>query len=102
LLRRLTKHAKALQALLAFQLPFPIIRHYLWRIHDVRLWFPRVMLDSITLPGNLIEGFGVFNAPKSMFKNRLHLILESAFHFDWRRWGLYPAVFPVQLMRSDT
>jgi hypothetical protein len=34
------------------------------RIRDVRLWLPRVMLDSITLPGNLIKGPGVFNAPK--------------------------------------
>jgi hypothetical protein len=37
-----------------------------------------VMLDSITLLGNLIIGFGVPTAPKSMLKNRLHLILELA------------------------
>jgi hypothetical protein len=42
------------------------------------------MLDTITLPGNLVIGFRVLNAPKSMLKNRFHLILESAFHFNWR------------------
>jgi hypothetical protein len=62
---------------------------------------PRVMLESITLPGNLIVGLGVLNAPKSMLKNRFHLILERAFHFNWRRWGLYPAVFPVRLKKRD-
>jgi hypothetical protein len=51
---------------LLFSLPFPIIRHYLLRIHDVRLRLPRVMLDSITLPGNLVVGLGVLNASKSM------------------------------------
>jgi hypothetical protein len=82
-----------------FSLPFPIIRHYLRCIHDVRLRLPRVMLDFITLPGNLIVGLGVLNAPKSMLKNRFHLILERAFHFNWRRWGLYPTVFPVRLTK---
>src|SRR3569623_352800 len=77
---------------LLFGLPFPVIRHYFWRIHDVRLRLPRVMLDSITLPGNLIKGFGVLKAPKSMLYDRFHLILERTFHFNWRRWGLYPAV----------
>jgi hypothetical protein len=32
-----------------------------------------------------------------MLKNRLHLILESAFHLNGRWWGLHPTVFPVQL-----
>jgi hypothetical protein len=54
---------------LLFSQPLPIIRHYLRRIHDVRLWLPRVMLDSIILPGNLIIGLGVPSAPKSMLKN---------------------------------
>jgi hypothetical protein len=82
---------------LLFGLPFPIIRHNFRRIHDVRLRISRIMLDTITLPDNLVIGFRVLNAPKSMLKNRFHLILESAFHFNWRRWGLYPAAFPVRL-----
>src|SRR6478609_7028964 len=57
---------------LLFGLPFPIIRQHFRRIHDVRLRFPRIMLDTITLPGNLVIGFRVLNAPKSMLKNRLH------------------------------
>jgi hypothetical protein len=82
---------------LLFGLPFPIIRHNFRRIHDVRLRISRIMLDTITLPDNLVIGFRVLNAPKSMLKNRFHLILESAFHFNWRRWGLHPAAFPVRL-----
>src|SRR6476620_2598417 len=57
------------------------------------------MLDTITLPRNLIEGFGVPSAPEPMIKYRFHLILESTFQFNWRRWGLYPAVFPVRLKK---
>jgi hypothetical protein len=34
-----------------------------------------------------------------MLKNQLHLILESAFHFNGRWWGLHPAVFLVQLKK---
>jgi hypothetical protein len=59
---------KSSKPCLLFSLPFPIIRrHRFGRIHDVRLWFPRVMLDSITLPDNLTKGFGVLRPPKSMF-----------------------------------
>jgi hypothetical protein len=82
---------------LLFNLPFPIIRHNFRCIHNVRIRFPRIMLDTITLSGNLVIGFRVLNAPKSMLKNRFYLILESAFHFNWRRWELHPAAFPVQL-----
>jgi hypothetical protein len=82
---------------LPFSLPFSIIRHNFRRIHDVRLRFPRIMLDTIILSGNLVIGFRVLNAPKSMLKTRFHLILESAFHFNWRRWGLHPAAFPIRL-----
>jgi hypothetical protein len=43
------------------------------------------MLDTITLSGNLIIGFGVPSAPQSMLKKRLHLILKSgAFHPSWQ------------------
>src|SRR6476646_9681561 len=62
---------------LLFGQPLPVIRHYFWRIHDVLFRLPTVMLDTITLPRNLVIGFGVPNAPKSMIYYRLHLILES-------------------------
>jgi hypothetical protein len=94
----LNKHKRSKPCLL-FNQPLPVNRHYLRRIHDVRLWLPRIMLDSITLSGNLVIGFGVPSAPKSMLKNRFHLILERAFHFNWRRWGLHPAVFPIRLKK---
>jgi hypothetical protein len=87
---------------LLFSLPFPITRHYFWRIHDVRLRLPRVMLDTITLLGNLIVGFGVLSAPKSMLKNRLHLVLESSWAISIGGGGGCTRPLSLYGSRSDT
>jgi hypothetical protein len=100
-----TKQAQALlKALLAYQPAAsknpPLSQSHSSRIHDVRLRLPGVMLDTITLPGNLILGFGVPSALKSMLKNQFHLILERAFYLNGMWWGLYPpAAFPVRLKK---
>jgi hypothetical protein len=57
----LSKHKRSKPCLL-FSLPLPIIRHYFRCIHNIRLRLLRVMFDTITLPCNLIIGFGVPSA----------------------------------------
>jgi hypothetical protein len=51
-----------------------------------------------TKPYNRLWGS---SAPEPMINYRFHLILESAFQFNWRWWRLYPAVFPVRLKKRD-
>jgi hypothetical protein len=75
-------------------LPFPIIRHYFWRIHDVRLWLPRVMLDTITLPGNLIVGFGVPSAPNGDVQESTPPHTRERLPFQLEAVGVVPDRLP--------
>jgi hypothetical protein len=83
-----------LQALPAFQLAVSNNPPTLQAHHDVRLKVPRLMLDTITLPGNLIIGFGVLNAPKIDAQESIIPHTRERLPFQLKAVGVAPGRFP--------